>query len=149
MTKTESYQPRHAHYLAETQLLIRDLQGDAWSLGYHICLGGGVLNHGYSDKDIDLYLLPRYEAKNITPLKRKSQLTALLRLLKARFGEPTVDYVRGINDKFNEQAEHYVGLNNQAFEGKWAHPLEQPTCFAEALHYESGTMEVDVFIVRA
>jgi hypothetical protein len=37
---------------------IRALQIGAVNFGYHICLGGGVLNHGSSKKDLDLYFLP-------------------------------------------------------------------------------------------
>lgn len=38
--------------------LIRETQETAKSYGYHIALGGGVLNKGYSNKDLDLYFLP-------------------------------------------------------------------------------------------
>jgi hypothetical protein len=38
--------------------LIRALQPDTKRYGYHLCLGGGVLNKGHSDKDLDLYFLP-------------------------------------------------------------------------------------------
>lgn len=38
--------------------LVRDTQSTAFSFGYHICLGGGVLNKGNSEKDLDLYFIP-------------------------------------------------------------------------------------------
>ena len=38
--------------------LIRALQPLTRKYGYHIALGGGVLNKGFSDKDLDLYFLP-------------------------------------------------------------------------------------------
>lgn len=38
--------------------LIRDLQPSVRDLHYHICLGGGVLNVGTSEKDLDLWFLP-------------------------------------------------------------------------------------------
>ncbi|MGE3341548.1 MAG: hypothetical protein AB7J46_06665 [Candidatus Altimarinota bacterium] len=38
--------------------VVRDLQPNVKKLGYHLCLGGGVLNNGESTKDIDLYFLP-------------------------------------------------------------------------------------------
>lgn len=38
--------------------LIRLIQPKLKSLGYHVCLGGGVLNTGKSAKDLDLYFLP-------------------------------------------------------------------------------------------
>jgi len=42
----------------EALKLIHELQSRVWSLGYHIALGGGVLNHGTSYNDLDLYFLP-------------------------------------------------------------------------------------------
>ena len=39
-------------------LVVRNLQPDTRQFNYHLALGGGVLNTGRSDKDVDLYLLP-------------------------------------------------------------------------------------------
>ena len=38
--------------------LVRAIQGGCRLFGYHLTLGGGVLNKGQSDKDLDLYFLP-------------------------------------------------------------------------------------------
>jgi hypothetical protein len=38
--------------------LIRAAQPYAHSLHYHLCLGGGVLNKGWSHKDLDIFALP-------------------------------------------------------------------------------------------
>lgn len=38
--------------------LVRALQPECRRFGYHLALGGGVLNNGRSYKDIDLYFLP-------------------------------------------------------------------------------------------
>lgn len=38
--------------------LIRDLQPLVRELNYHITLGGGVLNTGESEKDLDLFFIP-------------------------------------------------------------------------------------------
>ena len=43
--------------LQEALQLIRDLQPQLKPLHYHVALGGGVLNKGTSQKDLDLYLL--------------------------------------------------------------------------------------------
>ena len=43
--------------LDEAINLIKVLQPDVWTFGYHLCLGGGVLNKGESKKDLDLYFL--------------------------------------------------------------------------------------------
>lgn len=44
--------------LDEALVLIREKQPYAWEKGYHIVVGGSVINHGSSDKDLDLYLIP-------------------------------------------------------------------------------------------
>lgn len=52
--------------LADALKLIRETQATARSFGFHICLGGGVLNRGTSEKDVDLYLLPLIEVPQNT-----------------------------------------------------------------------------------
>jgi hypothetical protein len=44
--------------LEEGLAVVRTLQPVARSYGYHVALGGGVLNRGYSKKDLDIYFLP-------------------------------------------------------------------------------------------
>jgi hypothetical protein len=44
--------------LDEARAVVGILQPHVKPLGYHVALGGGVLNRGYSDKDVDLYFLP-------------------------------------------------------------------------------------------
>jgi hypothetical protein len=44
--------------LEEALPLIREWQPIAKSCGFHLALGGGVLNTGKSRKDLDLYFLP-------------------------------------------------------------------------------------------
>jgi len=56
----DRYLPRHMWYLADALLVVRALQVVLWPLHCHVALGGGVLNHGYSDADLDLYVLPIY-----------------------------------------------------------------------------------------
>lgn len=62
--------------------LIRILQPKVREFNYHICLGGGVLNKGFSDKDLDLYFM-LMESKG-APEREK-----LLDYLKSMWGEPT------------------------------------------------------------
>lgn len=65
--------------------VVRNLQPAAHAHGYHVTLGGGVLNRGESDKDVDLYFLPLLD----TPRDED----ALLAAISARFGEATqLDY---------------------------------------------------------
>jgi hypothetical protein len=44
--------------LQEGLALVRVLQPVARSFGYHVAIGGGTVNRGYSKKDLDLYFLP-------------------------------------------------------------------------------------------
>lgn len=44
--------------LKEALALVRSIQEDSREFGYHVCLGGGVLNTGSSQKDLDIYFLP-------------------------------------------------------------------------------------------
>lgn len=44
--------------LSEAVGLIRELQPLTRALNYHITLGGGVLNAGTSEKDLDLWFIP-------------------------------------------------------------------------------------------
>lgn len=44
--------------LEEALLLIRSLQPLTRKYNYHLALGGGVLNNGFSRKDLDLYFMP-------------------------------------------------------------------------------------------
>lgn len=37
---------------------IRLMQPQLRAMGWHVCLGGGVLNVGFSDNDLDLYFIP-------------------------------------------------------------------------------------------
>lgn len=44
--------------LDEALALIRKMQPEIRRFNYHVALGGGVLNKGRSDKDLDLYFIP-------------------------------------------------------------------------------------------
>lgn len=45
-------------FLEDALVLVRELQPQTRKFDYHLALGGGVLNKGQSDKDLDLYFLP-------------------------------------------------------------------------------------------
>lgn len=44
--------------LEDSLKIIRAVQPETRRFGFHLCLGGGVLNYGESNKDLDLYFLP-------------------------------------------------------------------------------------------
>lgn len=50
--------------LQEAIQLIRYIQPLVYKTGYHCCLGGGILNKGLSDNDLDLYFLPLESGTN-------------------------------------------------------------------------------------
>lgn len=44
--------------MTQTIPLLKKLQPESRKYGYHVCMGGGVLNNWSSNKDLDLYYLP-------------------------------------------------------------------------------------------
>lgn len=72
---------RNGWGLDDALTLIRRLQKTARLLGYHIALGGGVLNKGTSEKDLDLYFLPLVD--------HKPEFLQLIQLLELEFGTYT------------------------------------------------------------
>jgi len=51
--------------LDSAQTLISKLQPKAWEAGWNLCVGGGVLNEGRSNSDLDLVAIPTTkEARN-------------------------------------------------------------------------------------
>lgn len=62
--------------LDEALQLIRALQPLTRKYGYHLCLGGGVLNKGESKKDLDLYFLTLDSSKS-EPAKLVPFLTSM------------------------------------------------------------------------
>lgn len=65
--------------LAEGLEVVRGLQPESREFGYHVTLGGGVLNAGHSNKDLDIWYLPLNNDSNIT------RPTALLQYLGNKF----------------------------------------------------------------
>jgi len=53
--------------LDEALKIIRNLQPETRKFGYHLCLGGGVLNKGESNKDLDLVFVPLDNGKPSNP----------------------------------------------------------------------------------
>jgi hypothetical protein len=67
--------------LDEGLRLLRGLQQPIREYNYHLAIGGGVVNKGHSEKDLDLYFLPM----NSTGIK---QPDALLKFLTRVWGPP-------------------------------------------------------------
>jgi hypothetical protein len=45
--------------------LVRAIQPKIRQFNYHVAIGGGVVNRGFSTKDLDLYFLPMQDAQSI------------------------------------------------------------------------------------
>ena len=69
--------------LESTLPLVRRLQPDTRQFGYHLALGGGVLNTGESHKDLDLYFLP------LDDTDAAPDTDALVQWLDEQFGDGT------------------------------------------------------------
>lgn len=63
--------------LSEGLTLVRDLQAQVRPFGYHVAIGGGVVNNTRSFKDLDLYFLPLCNGKLTYPRHLLAHLTKL------------------------------------------------------------------------
>jgi hypothetical protein len=127
--KDTRYLTRHPWYLADALLMIRQLQALVWPMGYHVALGGGVLNHGYSDKDLDLYVLPLGIDQAVSP-------DDALAALSKHFKSVPFDY-----DGSADTVKEFERLHGA---GSW----ERNTYFAHSVSYKLvGLKSIDVFIV--
>lgn len=68
--------------LNDALALVRAIQPKSRDFGYHLTLGGGVLNTGKSKKDVDLYFLPLDNGK------QKSDAPGLVKWLTKQWGDP-------------------------------------------------------------
>lgn len=75
--------------------LVRDVQEAVKPFGYHVALGGGCLNRGMSNKDVDLYFLP---------LANDPNYLGLLMFLSKQWGYPELINKDGI---MYEPEKHY------------------------------------------
>lgn len=124
------YKARHQWYLADALLVVRELQAALWPLGWHVALGGGVLNHGYSDHDLDLYVLPIY-----------------------REGVKSADDALGaVSFVIGALPSDFTGAGGKvsAFQGGSktdGTPFEKG-CFDHCVHYDKNDRGIDIFVVR-
>lgn len=106
--------------LDEALSLIRLLQPETRKFGYHLCLGGGVLNVGFSEKDLDLYFLPMDNPEHPTDPDKLSGW------LDTCWGKAT--------DLFGDYP-----LTDSS--GK-------PSMYIKKVKYDYSGMRIDVFILR-
>lgn len=48
--------------LSSAAALVSSLQPKAWTAGWNLCVGGGVLNNGHSGNDLDIVAIPTSKA---------------------------------------------------------------------------------------
>lgn len=71
--------------LERSLVIVRALQPVVRDFNYHLTIGGGVVNKGQSNKDLDLYFLPM---GGFDVSKKKPQSDKLLKYLSKMWGEP-------------------------------------------------------------
>lgn len=94
--------------------LVRDIQPSIKPFQYHVLLGGGVLNKGYSEKDLDLYFLPFGDTGTPVDLPR------LKDYLSIRLGTPAplgytadVDHAYPPDPTYGENRFTYIVANKR------------------------------------
>lgn len=65
--------------------IVRALQQPIRAYGYHLAIGGGVVNKGESEKDLDLYFLPM---GGFDKEKKRHEAAKLLAFLSSLWGAP-------------------------------------------------------------
>ena len=108
--------------------LVREIQPVIHGMGYHVVLGGGVLNNGESKKDLDLYFHPMMGKE--TFISATNPGNPLLRWLEELFGKP---------EEFwnpDQEVDEY---------GDIQYPHRDPYVWKKK--YQWGNRRIDVFIV--
>ena len=131
--------------LEEALKLVRALQPGTREFGYHLALGGGVLNNGVSEKDVDLYFLPLDNQPPIRPDK-------------------LVEWLEGLWGKGENLCKEYADeeAGDAFIEANIQPPLEPPlfpplpviwcrvqpvSAYKHKLKFERGDGRIDVFIL--
>ena len=113
----------HQWELDEALILLRELQPKCHALQYHVALGGGVLNRGYSDKDLDLFFFPfNNDVVAVVP-------DALREVLQATLGD---EYTLGGPSVETEDIDRAYPNQERLFRARYT--------------YRNGNKRTDVFI---
>lgn len=100
--------------------LVRGIQATAKKYGYYIALAGGVLNKGFSEKDIDLVFLPYQHLKSEDGKEVKPDAEGIVGWLTTIWGEP-----RDIGANYNEQIEYTYKGQRVTIGGQYKKELEE------------------------
>lgn len=82
--------------------MVRVLQEPVRAYNYHIAIGGGVINKGFSEKDLDLYFLPMGGFNK----DRKSDPDGLIKFLEALWNTKAKSL--GEDYGYDEKNEHSI-----------------------------------------
>lgn len=82
--------------------LVRAIQQDCRAFGYHVAMGGSVLNTGRSEKDVDLYFLPLENGK---PREDGKLVDYLVQLWGGNFEQIGSEYGEGAGEEKQNAAE--------------------------------------------
>ena len=93
--------------------LIRDLQPSIRKFQYHVVLGGGVLNNGYSVKDLDLYFLPFGDAGIPVDLPHLKAYLSIRLGTPAPLGYSAVDHEYPPDATYGEDRYTYILANRR------------------------------------
>lgn len=124
--------------------LIRSLQPHIKKVGYHTCLGGGVLNTSVSKKDLDLYFLP------LTNKLETTETDKLLAFLAETWGpaEPMrkrkksgMDQWENYTDETGRRRLRMVPETDDYPEG------DAESCYLHKLKYKWSDLRIDVFVL--
>lgn len=125
--------------------LIRAIQPEARRFGYHIALGGGVLNNGISYKDIDLYFLP---LENPAINGGKAEPKALAVWLTEMWGHPRVINDYAGDEVLNPIDEEEAPAKESIF-GSGVKRVRKSTTYRHKMKFFRGDdhTRIDVFIL--
>lgn len=138
------YLPMSVWNLEDSLKLIRSLQPETRRFNYHLCLGGGVLNKGESDKDLDLVFVPMDNGKGSDP-------NGLLAFLKTLWGEAhpfsTPDGEAQANSALGSIFRNVWGVSTPT-ESYSDNPFETTVYRHKLKFYFDGSYRIDVFIMN-
>jgi hypothetical protein len=120
--------------------LIRLLQPETRKFNYHLTLGGGVLNTGASDKDLDLFFLPLDNHRdNPEPDK-------LLAFLRSLWGDEQDFRSRQVNGQTYVVRDGRLALYEPELTPQYEQPPNSPYKYKVKFMF-GGQQRIDVFII--
>lgn len=126
--------------LSEARVLINALQPHARTFGYHVCLGGGVLNQGSSKKDVDLYFLPLDNQKTETSSNK------MLSFLEETWGK-SASMIPARKNRFESQIDIHGQRRLTLVEDKSDYPDKDDSVYTAKRKFAYSGLRVDVFIL--